>query len=417
EEGRKKQVTLAWAGERLARRFANREAAERFLRAEQADSGIVVSRGKGLAYWHLTFQEYLAAVEIFGWEDGAQHDLLLGGGKIYKPEWRETVLLYAALLYGAGAKKVEALVRRVLDGMGVCPSLAERAKCVGLIGSMLPDLVGYEVGDKRYAESLRLVMDIFDAEKSKSVTFEDRLKAAEALGVAGDPRLREMEWVEIPESKGYWIGAQSRDSEGRNYDAEAWGAEPLREVNLPRFRIGKYPVTVAQYQAFVEDGDVKEHVPSGWEEQLEHPNWPVVGVTWHQASAYCRWVGGRLPKEEEWERAARGSKSTRYPWGQDDIDPSRANHRDSKVGHPTPVGLYPSGSSEEGVCDLIGNVLEWTSSEWMNGSGTYVWRGGSFSSLFRREARASYRNFNRAVDQLPNLGFRVAGGCGTGPTA
>ena len=87
EEGRQKQVPLAWAGEKLAKRFANREAAERFLRAEQADSGIVVSRGAHVAYWHLTFQEYLAALEIAGWEDTAQHDLLLGGEPgIYQPE-------------------------------------------------------------------------------------------------------------------------------------------------------------------------------------------------------------------------------------------------------------------------------------------------------------------------------------------
>jgi hypothetical protein len=79
EQGRKKQAPLAWAGEKLARRFANRESAERFLRAEQTDSGIVVSRGSDIAYWHLTFQEYLAALEIAGWEDTAQHELLVGG--------------------------------------------------------------------------------------------------------------------------------------------------------------------------------------------------------------------------------------------------------------------------------------------------------------------------------------------------
>src|ERR1017187_4849562 len=106
EEGRKKQAPLSWAGEKLARRFANREAAERFLRAEQNDSGIVVSRGPDIAYWHLTFQEYLAALEIAGWEDTAQHQLLLGGEpRIYQPEWRETALLYGGLLYKMGSPK------------------------------------------------------------------------------------------------------------------------------------------------------------------------------------------------------------------------------------------------------------------------------------------------------------------------
>ncbi|MFN7937304.1 MAG: SUMF1/EgtB/PvdO family nonheme iron enzyme [Bryobacteraceae bacterium] len=400
EGGRRKQVTVHWAGEQLAARFGGREAAERFLRAEQMDSGIVVSRGKELAYWHLTFQEYLAASEIAGWADRDQHKLLVPTGKIHAPEWRETVLLYASLLLGAGAPKVDALVKEVLDSMG--PSLAERAKCVGLIGALLPDMVGYQVADPRYAESLRLVMDIFDREKSEGVPFEDRRAAAEALGVAGDPRIAGQEWVEIPEARNYWIGAKSDDK-------EADDDETLREVNLPAFRIGKYPVTVSQYGEFVEDGTVLGREPERWEEQQEHPNWPVVNVTWHQATAYCEWAGVRLPTEEEWERAARGPKGTKYAWGNEDIDRSRANYSDSGIGEPTPVGLYPSGASAEGVLDLIGNVLEWTSTEYKKGNGTYVLRGGSFLDD-RRYVRASYRYYFQPVVHGDYLGFRVAGG-------
>jgi len=414
EEGRQKQVPLAWAGEKLAKRFTNRETAERFLRAEQADSGIVVSRGKEIAYWHLTFQEYLAALEIAGWADGDQYKLLLGGepeieAKIYKPEWRETVLLYGGLLHNMGPRKVDALLRRVLDRMGGQPNLADRAKCIGLIGALLPDLVGYTVSDERYGESLRLVMDIFDAEKSKGVPFQDRLAAAEALGQAGDPRLVKHQWVKIPETWNYWIGAQSKDSKGRNYDKEAFDDESLRNVNLAPFRMGKYPVTVGQYAVFVEDGLAPNREPENWEEQQEHQNWPVVNVTWRQATAYCEWAGGRLPTEEEWERAARGPEGTKYPWGNADIDPSHANYDESKVGHPTPVGLYPSGVSAEGAHDMIGNVFEWTSSEWFQGSGTYVWRGGSFDGV-RGGARSSYRYGGRPGELVRYLGFRVAGG-------
>jgi formylglycine-generating enzyme required for sulfatase activity len=410
EEGRQKQVTLAWAGEKLARRFENREAAERFLRAEQADSGIVVSRGREIAYWHLTFQEYLAALEIAGWGDADQYELLLGTSpKIYQPEWRETALLYAGLLHNMGPRKVDALLRKVLDRMGRQPGLADRAKCVGLIGALLPDLTGYTVSDGRYGESLRLVMDIFDEERSKSVPFQDRLAAAEALGQAGDPRLVKQEWVTIPVSRNYWIGAQSKDPKGRNYDTEEYGHEPLRAVGLAAFRIGKYPVTVSQYLTFVEEGTSPNREPGRWEEQSEHPNWPVVDVTWHQAGAYCEWAGGRLPTEEEWERAARGPNATKYPWGNDDIDPSRANYDESNIRHPTPVGLYPSGASAEGAFDMIGNVLEWTSSEWKRGSGTYVWRGGSFF-YNRRYARSSFRDDSLPDGQDDSLGFRLARG-------
>ena len=416
EEGRQKQAPLEWAGEKLARQFANRDAAERFLRAEQADSGIVVSRGRDIAYWHLTFQEYLAALEIAGWEDVDQYKLLLAGEnpKIYRPEWRETVLLYGGLLYNLGPPKVHALLRKVLDTMGEQPSLAGRAKCVGLIGALLPDLVGYKVADQRYAESLRLVMDIFDAEKSQSVPFPDRLAAAEALGQAGDPRLAEHKWVDIPESRGYWIGAQKTNQQGRNYDDEAYDDEtPPRQVNLEPFRIGKYPVTVSQYLTFVDEGTVPNREPKNWAEQQEHPSRPVVRVTWHQATAYCQWAGGRLPTEEEWERAARGPQGTKYPWGNEGIDTARANFFESRIGHPTPVGLYPLGVSAEGAYDLVGNVFEWTSSPWSKSSAEYVWRGGSFNNN-RRNARSSYRNNNQPDEQNQNLGFRLAGGCGTG---
>jgi len=229
------------------------------------------------------------------------------------------------------------------------------------------------------------------------------------LGQAGDPRLAKHEWVTIPAARNYWIGAQSKDPKGRNYDEEAFGGEALREVNLLPFRIGKYPVTVAQYLTFVEEGTAPNREPENWDEQQEHPNWPVVNVTWHQAAAFCEWAGGRLPSEEEWERAARGPKGTKYPWGEEDIDPSRANYDESKIGHPTPVGLYPSGASAEGACDMVGNVLEWTSSEWSKGSGTYVWRGGCFGGD-RRLARSSYGDLYRPDVQIRYLGFRLAGG-------
>lgn len=278
-----------------------------------------------------------------------------------------------------------------------------------MIGALLPDLVGYTVADERYGESLRLVMDIFDAEKSKGVPFPDRLAAAEALGQAGDPRLVKQEWVTIPESREYWIGAQKKDPKGRNYDKEAYDFEELRKVNLEPFRIGKYPVTVAQYLTFVEEGTAPDREPENWDKQQEHPNWPVVGVTLHQATAYCEWAGGRLPNEAEWERAARGPKCAKYPWGNDDIDPSRANYSDSNIGHPTPVGLYPTGVSAEGAFDMIGNVLEWTSSQYSKGSGSYVWRGGSFGDV-RLVARSSFRSGVGPVAQFGYLGFRLAGG-------
>ncbi|MFN7920409.1 MAG: formylglycine-generating enzyme family protein [Bryobacteraceae bacterium] len=362
---------------------------------------MVTPRGE-IAFWHLTFQEFLAALEISWLEDADQHELLLGGPepRIYRPEWRETALLYAGL-FAEGPRKLDALLRKLLDRMG--PALPDRAKCVGLIGALKRDLIGYEVSDPRYQESLSAVMDIFDKKKSQSVPFQDRLAAAEALGQAGDSRVEEIEWVKIPASSNYRIGATKKE------DPEAWEdrEKPRMVPEIAPFTISKYPVTVSQYAKFV-DAEPSQQ-PARWDEQLEHPNWPVVNVTWHQANAFCEWAKCRLPTEEEWERAARGPDRTKYPWGSNDIDPSRANYDESKIGHPTPVGLYPTGASVEGVLDLIGNVWEWTDSWYDKDQDTRVVRGGAFYNL-RDYARASYRDYSLPDDLYDGLGFRVAGG-------
>ncbi len=376
-DGRQAQVTKRWAAEAIEDIFAapnqeeRIEQAEHFLDEEEIDSGIITSVGREVRFWHLTFQEYLAARAVAGLGEERQLDLLFADDRLYQPEWREVLLLFGGVLHEQGPDKVNAFVTAVLLRLEDQPTLADRARCIGLLGAMVRDLapLEYEPGDAAYRATLEAVMDIFEAEKSESVAFQDRLDAAEALGQAGDPRLDEDNWVTIP------AGSFQMGSEDKNAPDDG---KPVHEVELDAFQIGRYPVTVQEFARFVEDGGYQERrwwkdpvsfgehkEPGAWDEQANRRNHPVTGVNWFEAAAYCEWLSERLgarvrlPTEAEWERAACGGEARKYPWG-DGIDPSRANYRHSdSPGRTTPVGLYPRGASAEGLHDMAGNALDW----------------------------------------------------------
>jgi hypothetical protein len=401
--GRQVRVSIGAAAETLAPEFSQSPERERFPRAlafleqEQSDSGIVVSRRGELQFWHLTFQEYLAARAVAGRGDSAQHALLLNDGKIYRPEWREPVLLLAGILGKLGKAKADALVSAILDGLEGNPALAAQARCAGLLGAIVRDLqpFAYQPRDPRYREVMDAALGIFDEDQAETVEFNVRLEAAEALGQAGDPRIGHDNWVRI-------------------------GA----------FEIGKYPVTVEEYARFVEDdgyhkqqwweegGFGKWSQPNDWDEQKAHPNRPVVGVSWFEAAAYCAWKGVRLPAEVEWERAAGVVSGRRYPWGDEEPDATTANFG-LDVTHATPVGLYPRGATPEGIQDLAGNVWEWMR-DWHKEGAARVVRGGAWyddASFLRTTYRV------RAVPESGSnsIGFRCArddsfGGGHMGPT-
>jgi formylglycine-generating enzyme required for sulfatase activity len=175
--------------------------------------------------------------------------------------------------------------------------------------------------------------------------------------------------------------------------------QPLHTLTLPAYQIGRYPVTVGEFAAFVEAGGYLDSAfwsESGWRwreqnritrpeywsdpDWSDDPNMPVAGVSWHAAAAYCRWLslvsGGayRLPTEPEWEKAARGTDGRRYPWGNRG-EPAYANTAPETVDSwdtpdpaprracPTPVGQFsPLGDSPFGCADMAGNLWEWCDS-------------------------------------------------------
>jgi formylglycine-generating enzyme required for sulfatase activity len=283
------------------------------------------------------------------------------------------------------------------------------------------------------------VMAIFTVEGAKKVPLNDRLEAAEALGQAGDPRIHDFRkkeyWVEIPACT-FYMGAQKEDKKGRNYDPDAYDDEsPVHTVTLSAYQIGRYPVTVSEYKRFVEEncyaenrywnaggfGEFKE--PDEWDKQQKHPTRPVTGVSWYEAMAYAAWAEVLLPTEAQWERAARGPGSDyrKYPWGNKEPDPLLTNYYETKIGHPSPVGLFLAGVTGEGALDMAGNVWEWCQDwkgEYPPGEVTdpigletgvaRVVRGGSWYAD-AEGCRCSYRDCDRPGDR-DGFGFRLSRG-------
>ncbi len=255
----------------------------------------------------------------------------------------------------------------------------------------------------------------------------ERALAGRSLSVLGDPRDFD-ELISIPVGK-FWMGD---DDDAR--------AKPKHRVTLPTFKIGKYPVTNAQYARFVQA--TGRAWASNEADALDRRNHPAWGMTWHDAVAYCAWLTEKwrearhieahetvmLPSEAEWERAARFTDGRDYPWGAWQED--HANTTEASIGDTCAVGTFPLGNSVEGCVDLAGNVWEWTRSLWGKewDKPTYVYpygpddpkredrkaddsvrrvlRGGSFSNHLGN-ARCAYRNRNRPVDRYDFIGFRV----------
>ena len=187
----------------------------------------------------------------------------------------------------------------------------------------------------------------------------------------------------------------------------AASTDPLEELLpvKPGLRIGRAPVTVAQYALFVAGGGAK---PERWQRQLATPRHPVVHVSWHDATEWCAWLEHRsgrpiaLPGSAEWEAAATHPAGP-YPWGAGEPDDERLNC-DQRVGRTTPGGLYPRGAAPAGHLDLGGNVWEW----WRDaaGDGRIVRGGGWFSKP--EYARAAYHYPFHAANDFHDLGFRIA---------
>jgi formylglycine-generating enzyme required for sulfatase activity len=209
--------------------------------------------------------------------------------------------------------------------------------------------------------------------------------------------------------------------------------KPEHPVFVDGFYLYKYEVTVSQYKKFLQDPQGKWHepdapvgdyMPADYFTNPKYENYPMVNISWEDAEAYCLWAGNRLPKEAEWEKAARGTDQRIYPWG-DMWDGRRANSDDEVSGFKedgyrftAPVGSFPEGASPFGVHDLAGNVWEWVDDWYQAYDGnptqdsdfgkTYrVVRGGSWLR-YPLGLTTTSRDTSKPSLKFDSIGFRCA---------
>lgn len=220
---------------------------------------------------------------------------------------------------------------------------------------------------------------------------------------------------------------------------------PPHTVSVPAFEMLQSEVTLLQYEACVYAGACSEPDTRDEEEECnwghsDRYNHPINCVDWHQAKAYCEWAGARLPSEAEWEYAARsGGKDTGYPWGNEVASCTTAviaedGKKGCGTGRTSAVCSKPAGNTDQGLCDMSGNVGEWVEdrahlyfahpnfgtaptdgSAWTTKDGAHVvahsehiTRGGSWGTEVPEYALAAYRIASMSTDNHSGHGFRCA---------
>ena len=187
-------------------------------------------------------------------------------------------------------------------------------------------------------------------------------------------------------------------------DLEVFKTESPRETkSTDAFYIDKYEVTNGQYEKFLRETGYSRKPQFSKDRLFRDSQQPVVGIGWEDARSYARWAGKRLPSEEEWEKAARGTDGRIWPWG-NTVTGKEYNGKQQGRYAPARVGSFPEGKSPYGAMDMAGNVYEMTTGIW-NGTERAM-RGGSFLN----SAAYTMTVFRWAPDDSVNgaswLGFR-----------
>jgi ergothioneine biosynthesis protein EgtB len=261
----------------------------------------------------------------------------------------------------------------------------------------------------------------------------------------------------------FWLGytnqspkskVQSLSSQDFAFDNE----KPAHQVFLQDYALDRAPVSNGDFLEFIRDGGYQNFrwwFSEGWEVvngddwraplywELHDDQWmirdfaglhaveskanePVCHVSFYEASAFAKWAGKRLPTEAEWEKAAAFDPKTgqqrAFPWGDDPPDESKANLFENGIWSPAPIGSFPAGQNAYGCQQMVGDVWEWTTSDYVPYPGfksefdeyndkwfvnQKVLRGGSFATP-QAHIRSTYRNFFHTNERWMTSGFRCA---------
>jgi formylglycine-generating enzyme required for sulfatase activity len=388
-----------------------KDLAVKFINFADEDLGILVSRGPFYGFSHRSLQEYLTAKHLAEFDESRQVKEFWANTAVRKPDrWLEV----ARLLFSEIRKKLflfpyleEQWPRDIAD--------TRDDRVISMIGAILFDLDEYFKGGGGITALRAQVIKALTARRDKShqqpSTF---LACGDALGQMDEPK------IEVATPPLIHFAPQHPFNMGSDdYDDE----KPIHPVQLSPYWLGQYPVANKEFAVFINDGGyrreqfwrddvgsfkfdgreflrrLKEKAPRYWLDERfgkRRPLAPVVGVSWYEAMAYCRWwtdrnakdwaeknnkdkpIKIRLPTEAEWEFAARGFEGRKYPWGNSpEPDIERANWRESRLEMTSAVGCYPKGATPDGIFDLAGNVWEWC----------YDWYDGKYYAQCQTESK------------------------------
>lgn len=406
-------------------------------------SGVLRREGdRFFSYTHPSFQAYLAAAHIAEREKPATVVALTHDGD----RWHDLMPLVASyLVYRGQEARALSYVDELLPRQ---PRTEIDWMQVKLAGDMLavipPELLhNLRRGEELAAQVPEQLARLLDEGALAPV---ERAGGGVILSRLGDPRFEaayglpeDLDSYFAPISGGtFTMGTTAEEVAEIEAHAEwytqQWAEyrwldkeQPAHSVTVADFRMGCYPITNAQYLAFIDDGgyakagletwwpamgreawregrihrwNAEDGLPGRWDDRaLNQPNAPLVGVTWFEAVAYCNWLTAklrrigylgneqaiRLPTEAEWEYAARGQERRAYPWG-DTWNPKALNWKGTGLNAPSAVGAFPAGATPDTeLLDMAGNVWEWCQTRW----GDYVSGADAGRSDSRRESELS----------------------------